>query len=131
MPTIIRKPVHTLIETRREVLHAISWQVRSSLWRPPTDIFETDDLFIIKVEIAGMREEDIEVAMEKNLLLISGTRSDVPEQRAYYHQMEIQSGKFEITVEIPVLVDEGEASAEYKDGFLTIALPKLISQTRG
>jgi len=128
MPTIIRKPVHALIETRREILHAVSWQVRSSLWRPPTDIFETDELFIIKVEIAGMREEDIEVAMEKNLLLIRGTRSDVPEQRAYYHQMEIQSGKFEITAEIPVLVDLEKASAEYKDGFLTINLPKLISQ---
>ena len=128
MPTIIRKPVHALIETRREILHAVSWQVRSSLWRPPTDIFETDELFIIKVEIAGMREEDIEVAMEKNLLLIRGTRSDVPEQRAYYHQMEIQSGKFEITAEIPVLVDLEKASAEYKDGFLTINLPKLFSQ---
>jgi HSP20 family molecular chaperone IbpA len=42
--------------------------------------------------------------------------------------MEIQSGKFEITAEIPVLVDLEKASAEYKDGFLTINLPKLISQ---
>jgi len=128
MPTIIRKPVHSIIETRREILHAISWQVRSSLWRPPTDIFETDERFIIKVEIAGMREEDIEVAMENNLLVISGTRSDVPEQRAYYHQMEIQSGKFEIMAEIPVSVDVEKAGAVYKDGFLTITLPKLITQ---
>src|SRR5512141_827083 len=102
MPTIIRKPVHTIIETRREILHAISWQVRSSLWRTPTDILETDEYFIIKVEIAGMREDDIEVAVENNLLRISGNRSDMPEQRAYYHQMEIQSGKFEIMAEIPV-----------------------------
>lgn len=124
MPTIIRKPVHTLIESRREILHAISWQVRSSLWRPPTDIFETDESFIIKVEIAGMRDDDIEVAVENNLLLISGNRSDMPEQRAYYHQMEIQSGKFEITAEIPVPVDVEQAGAVYKDGFLTITLPK-------
>ena len=127
MPTIIRKPVHTLIETRREILHAVSWQVRSSLWRPPTDIFETEESFIIKVEIAGMRDDDIEVALENNLLLISGNRSDVPEQRAYYHQMEIQSGKFEIAAEIPVPVDVENAGAIYKDGFLTITLPKLIS----
>lgn len=129
MPTIIRKPVHTLLETRREVLHAISWQVRSTLWRPPTDIFETDDHFIIKVEIAGMRDDDIEVAIEKNLLVISGNRSDMPEQRAYYHQMEIQSGKFEITVEISVPVDVEKAGAVYKDGFLTITLPKLVSNS--
>ena len=127
MPTIIRKPVHTMSETRREILHAISWQVRSTLWRPPTDIFETEEHFIIKVEIAGMRDDDIEVALENNLLLISGNRSDVPEQRAYYHQMEIQSGKFEIAAEIPVPVDVENAGAIYKDGFLTITLPKLIS----
>ena len=129
MPTIIRKPVHTFIDARREILHAISWQVRSSLWRPPTDIFETEEYFIIKVEIAGMRDDDIEVAVENNLLRISGNRSDIPEQKAYYHQMEIQSGKFEIMTEIPVSVDVEKAAAVYKDGFLTITLPKLVSQT--
>ena len=129
MPSIIRKPVHTLIEARREVLHAVSWQVRSSLWRPPTDIYETEESFVIKAEIAGVREEDIEVAVEKNLLLISGNRSDAPEQRAYYHQMEIQSGKFEITAEIPVPVDVEKAGAVYKDGFLTVTLPKSINQS--
>jgi len=129
MPTIIRKPVHTLIETRREILHAVSWQVHSSLWRPPTDIYETEEKFIIKVEIAGMREDDIEVAVENKLIMIRGSRLDVPEQRAYYHQMEIQSGKFEITAEIPVPVDVEKAGAVYKDGFLTVILPKLINQS--
>lgn len=127
MPTIIRKPIHTINESRREILHAISWQVRSTLWRPPTDILETEESFIIKVEIAGMRDDDIEVAMENNLLLISGNRTDIPEQRAYYHQMEIQSGKFEIAAEIPVPVDAEKAGAIYKDGFLTITLPKLVT----
>lgn len=129
MPTIIRKPVHALSDTRREILHAISWQVRSSLWRPATDIYETEESFIIKVEIAGAREDDIEVAVENNLLLIGGNRSDIPEQRAYYHQMEIQSGKFEITAEIPVSVDVEKASAVYKDGFLIVTLPKSINHS--
>ncbi len=129
MPTIIRRPLHPLTETRREMLHAIHWQVRSSLWRPPTDIFETDENFVIRVEVAGMREDEIEVAMENNLLLISGVRSDVPEQRAYYHQMEIQSGKFEITAEITMPVDMEQAGAVYKDGFLTVTLPKIITQS--
>ena len=127
MPTIIRKPVHTVNESRREILHAISWQVRSTLWRPPTDIFETEENLIIKVEIAGMRDDEIEVAVENNLLVISGNRTDIPEQRAYYHQMEIQSGKFEITAELPVPVDVEKAGAIYKDGFLTITLPKLVT----
>jgi HSP20 family protein len=118
-----------LTETRREMLHTIQWQVRSSLWRPPTDMYETDESFIIKVEVAGMREDEIEVAMENNLLLISGTRSDAPEQRACYHQMEIQSGKFEITAEITMPVDVEQAGAVYKDGFLTVTLPKIITQS--
>ena len=128
MPTIIRKPVHMLIETRREIPHAVTWHVRSSLWRPPTDIIETEENFIIRVEIAGVLDENIEVAVENELLLISGIRSNVPEQRAYYHQMEIQSGKFEIKAEIPLSVDMEKAGAVYKDGFLTVTLPKLVSQ---
>ena len=127
MPAIIRKSIHTIMETRREILHAISWQVRSSLWRPPTDIYETEENFIVKVEIAGMRDEDIEVAIENNILLVSGNRADIPERRAYYHQMEIQSGKFEIAVELPAPVDLEKAGAEYKDGFLTVNLPKHVT----
>ncbi|NWG06756.1 MAG: Hsp20/alpha crystallin family protein [Chloroflexi bacterium] len=127
MPTIIRKPVHALMDTRREILHTISWQVRSSLWRPPTDIYETDESFIVRVEIAGVREDEIEVAVENSLLRISGVRSDAPEQRAYYHQMEIQSGRFEIVAEIPIPVDVEQAGAIYRDGFLTVTLPKLIT----
>ena len=131
MPTIIRKPIHSFVETRREILHAVGWQVRSSLWRPPTDIYETDEDFIVKVEIAGAREDEIEVVVENNLLLITGSRSDLPERRAYYHQMEIQSGKFEVIAEIPVPVDVEKAGALYKDGFLTVALPKRIPHNKG
>ena len=123
MPTIIRKSGQTLLETRREILHAVSWQVRSHIWSPPTDEYETEDAYIIRVEVAGMREEDFEVFMENNTLLISGVRSDLPERRAY-HQMEIRFGKFFTSVGIPGPVDVESAIAEYKDGFLTVKLPK-------
>ena len=127
MPVITRKPIHTIVEARREIFHAVGWQVRSSLWRPPTDVYETEESFIVKVEIAGMREEDIEVAVENNILLVSGNRADTPERKAYYHQMEIQSGKFEIAVELPAPIDVEKAGAEYKDGFLTVNLPKHVT----
>ena len=93
MPTVVRKSNASLTETRREVLHAISWQVYSSVWSPPTDLFESEEALVVRVEIAGMKEEDFEVALENNVLLIAGTRSDSPERRAY-HQMEIRFGKF-------------------------------------
>jgi HSP20 family protein len=56
--------------------------------------------------------------------MIHGQRSDRNERRAY-HQMEIRFGRFEIAVEIPVVIDVDEAIAEYKDGFLIIMLPKV------
>ncbi len=123
MPTIVRKSFSAITETRREILHSVSWHVRSSVWSPPTDVYETEDKCVIKVEIAGMRDEDFEVAFENNILMIAGYRSDLNERRAY-HQMEIRFGRFEIAVEIFVSVDMEKATAEYKDGFLTIMLPK-------
>lgn len=124
MPTIVRKSSSSLLETRREIFHAIHWQVRSNVWSPPTDIYETEQRYVVKVEVAGMREDDFEVALEDHVLTITGNRSDFPERRAYY-QMEIQFGKFELAVGLPAPVDVDLATAEYKDGFLTVQLPKL------
>jgi len=122
MPTIVRKSFST-IETRRDVLQTVSWHVRSSMWSPPTDVYETEDSYAVKIEIAGMRDEDFDVAFENNTLWISGYRPDRNERRAY-HQMEIRFGRFELAVEIPIPVDIEKATAEYKDGFLMIVFPK-------
>ena len=127
MPTIVRKSFSALTETRREVRHTLSWHVRSTAGSPPTDLYETEQNCVIKVEVAGMRDEDFEVAFENNILMIHGQRQDRNEKRAY-HQMEIRFGRFEIAVEIPVIVDIEKAVAEYKDGFLVIILPKVNSK---
>jgi len=123
MPTVIRKQQSTLMETRREAHSAVSWHVRSNVWKPLTDVYETDTSLIVKMEIAGLRDEDLEVAIQENVLLVSGIRSGMSERRAY-HQMEIPYGKFEISIDMPVAVKVERSSAEYKDGFLTITLPK-------
>src|SRR5215210_2826288 len=127
MPTIVRKSFSAVSETRREVRHTISWHVRSTTWSPPTDVYETEEHCLIRVEVAGMRDEDFEVAFENNILMIRGHRPDQIEKRAY-HQMEIRFGQFEIAVEIPVVVDIEKAIAEYKDGFLVIILLKVSSK---
>ena len=123
MPTIVRKSSTTLLETRREMLHAVSWHVRSNVWTPPTDVYETEEAYVVRVEIAGMREDDFEVLLENNTLLISGSRPDLTERRAY-QQMEIRFGKFSTALNLPGPVNIEQARAEYKDGFLTIVLPK-------
>jgi HSP20 family protein len=123
MPTIVRKSQPLIVETRREIYNSIVWHVRSNTWRPPTDMYETEDHVIVKMEIAGMRDEDLEVALQDNQLSISGSRSDSAERKAY-HQMEIPFGKFSVSIDLPVRVNTEDATAEYKDGFLTIQLPK-------
>lgn len=128
MPTQIRKnrsSSHASVETRREVLHAVGWQVqvRAGVWSPPTDVYETEDVFVVRVEVAGMREEDFDIMVEGSFLMISGNRPDIPERRAY-QQMEIRFGKFETVVGIPGPVDLEASRADYKEGFLTVILPK-------
>jgi HSP20 family protein len=123
MPTIIRKTGDALVEVRRDVIHSIGWQVRSSIWSPPTDEYETETAYIVRVEIAGMREENFEIAIENSTLFISGSRPDKQERRAY-QQMEIRFGKFATAVSLPGPVDVDHALAEYQDGFLTVTLPK-------
>jgi HSP20 family protein len=130
MPTIVRKSGVALMEVRRDILHAVSWQVRSTVWSPPTDVYETDKAYLIRVEIAGMREEDFEVAVENHTLHISGTRPDLSERRAY-HQMEIRFGKFATSVGLPGPVNVEGSHAEYKDGFLTVTLPKEKKARQG
>ena len=125
MPTNIRKSSSSTGELRREVLHAVGWQVqvRAGAWSPPTDVYETDKNCVVRVEVAGMREDDFDISVEDKFLMISGNRPDVPERRAY-QQMEIRFGKFETAVGLPGPVDLEASHAEYKDGFLTVTLPK-------
>jgi HSP20 family protein len=107
-------------------LRAIGWQVgvHSYAWSPPTDVYETDASFVVRVEVAGTRESDFTINVEDNCLVISGIRSESPERRAY-HQMEIRFGEFSTAIELPLGVDVNKAEADYEDGFLNVILPKL------
>ena len=120
-----------LHERRRAVIQAIEWQVRirPNVWGPPADLFETETNYIVRVEVAGMRDQEISVSLDGDLLAISGTRADTPERRAF-HQMEIRFGEFTVGVVLPGPVNEDAASAAYEDGFLSITLPKAATHPR-
>jgi HSP20 family protein len=124
MATLIWKS-QTSAEKPYVTLQAIGWQVnvKSYSWSPPTDVYETETGFVVRVEVAGMRQSDFSINIEKNYLVISGVRADLPERRAY-HQMEIRFGEFSTAIELPSGVDVEKAEAEYEDGFLTVVLPK-------
>lgn len=97
---------------------------RSHAWRPPTDVYEQTEEIVVRVEVAGMDEEDFTIAIHDQLLVVRGTRIDTPEKRAY-HQMEIRYGEFSTEVDLPVQVDVENAKAKYQKGFLIIKLPKM------
>jgi len=109
---------------------AIGWQVgvHSYAWNPPTDFYETEASFVIRVEVAGMSESEFTINVEDNFLVISGMRNEPPERRAY-HQMEIRFGEFSTAVELPMGVDVSKAEADYEAGFLNVVLPKLKPTT--
>ena len=98
--------------------------LRSPAWRPPTDVYETEEAVIVRVEIAGMHETDFSIVLDGRYLSIRGVRQDVPERRAY-HQMEIRFGEFMVDVEMPAAVDVENVQAIYQNGFLKILLPKV------
>jgi HSP20 family protein len=127
MPTVIRRSGSlTLTARRREVRGAVGWNVTLGLWSPPTDLYETPSEYVVTLEVAGMRETEFEVVFEDGILFISGQRPDITERRAY-HQMEIHFGKFSTAIALPGSVDLDHSTAEYKDGFLTVRMPRSKS----
>jgi HSP20 family protein len=104
-----------------------NWKLhmRSHTWRPPTDIYENDDTLVVRVEIAGMSENDFEIAISGKKLSIQGNRPDISEKRAY-HQMEIRYGEFGIEIELPFPVSGEKTEALYRNGFLHVWLPKEL-----
>ncbi|MFL7892444.1 MAG: Hsp20/alpha crystallin family protein [Anaerolineales bacterium] len=98
--------------------------VRSRIWQPPTDVFETENEVIVRVEIAGMREEDFSISLTDSILTIRGNRPDILERRAY-HQMEIFFGEFSTEAKLPRPVKADQVQAEYKAGFLRLVFPIL------
>ncbi len=94
------------------------------IWHPPTDVYETDDCVVVKVEIAGMAEEDFAVSLDGKRLIISGVRRD-PAAKLGYQQMEILYGHFETEVHVARAIDEDGIEATYQGGFLNVRLPKV------
>ena len=96
-------------------------------WQPFTDIYETVDTFIVKMEIPGIdHNEDINIVLEGNRLIVKGNRPDrTQNQKEHYHQNEINYGSFYRSIQLPDLInEEAELKAKYRDGFLEIILPK-------
>ncbi|MGI8907349.1 MAG: Hsp20/alpha crystallin family protein [Candidatus Sumerlaeaceae bacterium] len=97
------------------------------VWNPPTDVFETANAIHIKMEIAGVRDEDLEVKVTDNLLVIRGRRTDEQHtKKENFHLMEIHYGTFERVFGLPRPMEVKDVTARLKDGFLLVTIPKDI-----
>src|SRR5712671_4206742 len=95
-------------------------------WVPNTDVYATDSGLVVKVELAGMRSEHLEITVEGNRLRISGTRPDgCRSPKCSFLVMEINYGPFESVLELPAGYDLGQAKAAYLNGFLRIDVPLI------
>jgi HSP20 family protein len=120
----MRRVWHISEDFQNPITDTSRWRIisRPHAWRPPTDVYETDEAIIIRVEVAGMRESDFTISLVERSLTIRGVRQDTSERRAY-HQMEIAFGEFTTEIELPYAIISDKVQATYQDGFLHITLP--------
>jgi HSP20 family protein len=115
--TVYRDPTPS-IHWRREI---------EGVWRPPTDVYETDDSAVVIVEIAGLAGGDFDISLDGRMLVVSGERHD-PAAKLAYQQMEIRYGRFRTEVHLPWALDSSGQTAVYEDGLLRITLRKAQSR---
>ena len=94
-------------------------------WVPALDVYEDKDNLTVKAELPGMKREEIEVSLHDGALTISGERkSETKDGNAEVYRSERFVGRFQRTVTLPSPVASDKVKASYKDGILTVTLPK-------
>jgi HSP20 family protein len=100
-------------------------------WRPAIDVFETEKTIIVRVELGGVRAQDVKVTVDGDLLRIQGTRRALPAEAAVrLHRMEIAFGRFERSIRIAIPFERERVNATLEEGFLMVVLPKRQPVTR-
>lgn len=94
-------------------------------WLPPTDVYETEEAFIVRMELPGMEPEEIKVSFTEGVLTIRGERREESQpSRPRYHQMEIRYGPFQREIYFRVPIAKEKIKAQYRQGLLKVVLPK-------
>jgi HSP20 family protein len=95
------------------------------LWYPAADVYQTPDGWLVKVELAGVSPEDLELDIQGNQLYIAGTRRDKScAVGVSYHQMEITYSRFEKTLQFPASIEGAQIEHNFENGLLIIHLWK-------
>lgn len=99
---------------------------------PPTDVYQTQDEIVVLIEIAGMRDQEVEIQLEGRLMTVRGEKHDrrVHHPGRVYNAMEIQYGPFERSIVLPTDVDQEQVAVQYDDGLLQITLPRRAREAQ-
>jgi HSP20 family protein len=92
-------------------------------WAPAVDVLETDHDFVLKAELPGVNPDAVEIRVEDNTLYLKGERKLDADQKNY-HQIERAYGTFTRSFTLPTSIDADKVAANYKDGLLTLTIPK-------
>jgi HSP20 family protein len=96
-----------------------------AMWSPVVDVHETKDNILLQIELPGIKQEDIQVSIEGDILTLKGERKREAEVKEdQYHRIERSYGRFERSVVLPLVVDANRVKATCRDGVLGIQLPK-------
>jgi HSP20 family protein len=113
-------------KSNREVaLLTVARRVRPSgrLWNPAADVYRSADGWVVKVDLAGICADDLEIIVYDSNLRIRGCRRDTFVKDGFsYQQMEITYSQFEKTIQFPCAIEHDSIEHEYRDGFLIVNL---------
>jgi HSP20 family protein len=128
-PWFSRSPLHNLREEMRDMLSQ-AFGDEQEAWpltriAPSLDLSETDEAVELRMDLPGMDAKDIDVQVNQNMLTVSGQRQEQSEEKGRtFHRVERRSGTFSRCVTLPCSVKEEAIAAQYRDGVLTVKLPK-------
>lgn len=98
---------------------------------PRVDVIDQEDSIVVKAALPGVNKKDLEVSCTDHTVTIrSKTRSETREEKGEYYRHEISTGSYLRTVTLPATVNENKIKAKFKNGLLTVTLPKLESAKR-
>jgi len=122
--SLLRDEIDRLFDSPLDALTSNSQQFLNG-WLPTIDLYEDRDHLVLKAELPGMKKEDIDISLHGEVLTLSGERKEEETfDKAETYRAERFLGRFQRTLTLPVRVDASKVQAAYKDGILTVTLPK-------
>ena len=118
IPTVFNGQIDHLLD---EAMRGLS---RKSVWTPASNVWEDEKGFHVQLALPGWNTKDVSIQVEKQVMTVTGAMQSENDATRKVYQWEIPNGQFAIRYRLPSFVQQEQASANFKDGVLTISFPK-------